>query len=329
MAMRSPNLFFLGALAAATLIAPAHAQQATPPPAPPALPAPPQPGPPAPTLAWSAQDVVALARVLYPEGIPVDVVQTLLPRATAERALLGLLNNRAEQAAWPNVVGMLGLVGGPASGRALMTFIGRAEGGPLSSDQARAKSDAVIGLGYLVQRTGDKPALDFLVNGVRPQNWGAGKLSWNNPALQGDAAKARVFANMSMIGLGVTGHPDAQKVLKAIAAGEPPYADIRTTVPGAARTATEAVANNDVVRSTGLLGLYKLESRPNLRVLTPGVARTGILERSRPVAAAPALDMPIVAVTQPSPAQIIAPPPGSRSCVPGGRLLCTSPVFDD
>lgn len=281
----------------------------------------PVPGPvaSAPPAQWRAEDVATLARMIHPEGIPVDVVATI-PRAVAQPVLLRMLDDPRQQRAWPNVVGMLGIVGDAAAGRALMAFIARAEIGPLSGDQARAKSGAVVGLGYLVQRTGDAAALDFLIGGVRPSAWGGDILKWTAASTPDQLQRARLFATLSIMGLGVSGDARALGVVQAIANGTPPFADVRTQVPGAQITASEAVQNNQVVRAGDLRVLYKVQANPNVPVLRPGSVSvretSGILRDRR------GESVTIVPVPS-SPAQTVVPPSDGRgSCPPSGEGFC-------
>jgi hypothetical protein len=276
---------------------------------------------PAGSQAWTADEIAAVARMVHTEGVPVDVVTTM-PGPLAQRVLLSMLNDSRQQRAWPNVVAMLGLVGDKSAGRGLMLFVDRAEAGPLTSTQARAKSGAIVGLGYLVQRTGDVDALNFLIRGVRPTAWGGGRLKWTSAATPGEPQKERLFATLSIIGLGVTGKPEARAVLQQIVAGAPPFNDVRAQVPGAEVTASEAVANNDVVRSggtNGLLRLYRVETRPNLEVLRPGAIETVDRPRRRATTLGRIDIVPLPA----QPGQVVTPPTTGRG---GCRPINDGPI---
>jgi|GEM_PF-6043047 len=215
-----------------------------------------QPSPTA-TLRWSAAEIEHLASRMYFEGVPVDVVQSF-PPAIAVPVLKRLLANPEKSASWPNAAGMLGLVGSASDAATLIALIEAPT--PAGADALavqRARSSALIGLGYLVNRNGSPDALRYLQEGLSPG-------AWSRRAAQIDGfgsadEREQQLGTLSALALGVSGKPQA---LEALSQAE---RQGRSQLP-----LQEAMDTNRAIASGGLLGYYKLQARPNLQLLRPG-----------------------------------------------------------
>lgn len=209
------------------------------------------------TLRWSAAEVEHLASRMYFEGVPVDVVQSF-PPAVAVPVLKRLLANPEKSESWPNVVGMLGLVGNADDAATLIAFIEAptpAGADPLSAQ--RARSSAVIGLGYLVNRNGSPDALRYLQEGLKPDVWS--RRTANVDGFGSPEERELQLGTLSAMALGLAGKPQA---LEALSQAE---RQGRTQLP-----LQEAMRAHREIASGGLLGYYKLQNKPNLQLLRPG-----------------------------------------------------------
>lgn len=206
-------------------------------------------------LNWSAAEIEFLARTPFSEGIPPDLVLSF-PPAVAAPVLRQMLANPAEAQNWPNVAGMLGMIGSREDARTLYDFAQA----PLPDNvdphlKARARSSAILGLGYLANRTRSPEALAFLSKGVDPDSW---------PRDTGDIFKPEQAAKTSMLALGLAGTQDALRSIDG-ARSLPLF----QSQSGAA-TLDEAIKTFRIVYSRGLLGYYGKEHKPTLKTLQPG-----------------------------------------------------------
>src|SRR5574341_2149108 len=138
-----------------------------------------------------------------------------------------MLQSPAEEAAWANIVVTLGMIGDDRAVEPMIAFIEAGGQATLSRPQYAAKTSAVMSLGFIVNKTGNRRALDYLKAGLAPDAWGA-KLA---PAIASfHAARAerdRDFSKYAILGLALTGKPEAADALRELrrpAAGTAPSA---------------------------------------------------------------------------------------------------------
>lgn len=267
-----------------------------------------QPTPLAP-LRWSAAEIEHLASRMYFEGVPVDLVQSF-PPAVAVPVLKRLLGNPEKAESWPNAAGMLGLVGSAADASTLIAFIeAPSPAGVDALTVQRARSSALIGLGYLVNRNGSPEALRYLQEGLNPGVWS--RRAANVEGYGSADEREAQLSTLSALALGVSGKPQA---LEALSQAE---RQGRTQLP-----LQEAMGANRAIASGGLLGYYKLQTRPNLQLLRPGQ----VLPRGPAASGSGELAMPLVFAARQGRAmparggqgQLTAPRGPGESLPPGG-----------
>jgi HEAT repeat protein len=112
------------------------------------------------------ETIRAFVRKTYMEGIPYNQVQRMSP-SLALPVLIKMLDDPRDEQYWTNIVVTLGMLGDGRAVNPLINFITRSEErSELSPPQAEAKTSAVMSLGYIVNKTGNRQALTFLAEGV-------------------------------------------------------------------------------------------------------------------------------------------------------------------
>jgi hypothetical protein len=128
-------------------------------------------------------------RQVYIEGVPYEKVVGL-SRDAAIPVLLPMLNDPREDEHWPNIVVTLGMLGDDRAVAPLVAFITRRESDlQLSRSQSIAKTSAVMALGYVVNRTGNREALKYLEEGIYPEAWEARNVLWKSSFFPSDAER--------------------------------------------------------------------------------------------------------------------------------------------
>jgi hypothetical protein len=252
---------------------------------------------PAPRLAWSAAEIERLAGTPFFEGVPLDLVQSF-PPDVALPVLRRLLNDPARAETWPNAAAMLGMIGEDSDAALLSTVARRAAVGDPGT-AARARSSAIMGLGYLANARGSRAALQELSGGLDPSVWQVRGLS---------AADADQAAIVSALGLGLAGRPDAQRQL-ARAARRPFFQS-----GAGAEVLREATTASSAVARQGLLEYYGLQQRPTLLRFRPGQLDLVVPADNRPVSlqAEPPRDFQTIEVAVPGPAGVLPTPVPAR-----------------
>jgi HEAT repeat protein len=164
----------------------------------------------------SESGIVAFVHQTYIEGIPYDDVSRF-DAASATPILLELLDDPKEEPYWMNIVVTLGMLGDPRAVDPLIAFLEK-DRGRLTPAQYLAQSAVVMALGYLIHKSGNEKALDYLVDGADPESWSRRKVSWTSPYHRNDAERNRQLSTMSILGLGLSGHPRGAARLRSLAA---------------------------------------------------------------------------------------------------------------
>lgn len=225
----------------------------------PLAPAAAQPASAVPKLAWSAEEIAALARTPFFEGVPYDLAASF-PPAVAVPVLKAILADPAQASAWPNAAAMLGIVGDDTVAATLITFIRGAPGGQLSSDAVRGKSSAVLGLGYLAQRTGNAEAIRWLAATAKPGGATATGVRWLGVAAPTQAARDQQLSTVATLALGLVARPESRAALAALPQGA-----------AGSDVIQEARRTDAAISAQGPLGYYKLQDQPNLQRFKPGM----------------------------------------------------------
>ena len=164
--------------------------------------------------ATDPETVRAFVRQTYIAGIPFKEVQGMSPDV-ALPVLITMLDDSRDAQYWANIVVTLGMLGDNRAVEPLINFIARSEEPPeLSPPQAVAKTSAVMSVGYIVNKTGKGPAFTFLAEGVDPQVWENRNIRWSSSFYPSTRERNIQLATMSIIGLAISGRPEAEKILR-------------------------------------------------------------------------------------------------------------------
>jgi len=226
----------------------------------------PRPGMPAEPQAQHPTGPVTIetfVRRVYVGGVPYDEVSRYDPSSVTP-VLLAMLSDEKEESHWTNIVVTLGMLGDERAVEPLLAFLRSGDGKTLSADRYRAKTSVVMSLGYIVNKSGDDRALKFLVDGVSVNVWKHRGIGWKSPYHRSRQALYGQLASMSLLGLGLSGRPEAADVLVSVkrrlttSDGKA----LRAQIPGVAGIVEESLKANAIIAKSGLDGYYAGETNP-------------------------------------------------------------------
>ncbi|MCS6288213.1 MAG: matrixin family metalloprotease [Nitrospira sp.] len=171
--------------------------------------------------------------------------------------LFEMLNDEGEQEYWANIVVVLGIIGDEQTPDRLIQFIEGNGDEAISPAQYRAKTSAIVALGYLVNKAKSLKALSYLQNKVNPQKWQEEKkVLWRSPFQASMTARDEQLSSMAILGLALSGSEEASKTLEAMK--QPASSDSaekfqRQVGP----LVQEAMRTNKLVRERGLSEYYR------------------------------------------------------------------------
>lgn len=263
--------------------------------------------------ATTPEQVKEFVHNIYIEGVPYDEASQLAADV-ALPVLKQVLDDPGEDEYWANAAITIGMIGNDQGVNLLTEFVNRQEAkSKLTRAQTVAKTSAVIALGYIVNKTGNREALDFLIKGVDPATWKNRNLMWTGEFHADNSERDKQLATMAVLGLGVSGNADAAKTLRSLKAA-PKTAQMRAlkkAMPGLGSVADEALKANSAISSRGLKNYY-LKSRIKQ---APGAGGADIrsiseLETEKPPVAGEVLKEPQAGIVlrNPQPGEVLSPP---------------------
>jgi len=202
--------------------------------------------------------VVQFVRHIYFEGLPID--NALSFSGDSVPLLLEMLGDPLEQASWGNIVVLLGIIGDPHAVDPLIGFLEQPVTGELSRSQYKAKTAVLPALGYLLNKQpNNQKALAYLQDSLDPTFWGKRRLPWTLTQSEGgSSARDLRLTKMAIMGLGLSGHPNAKNALQSLQAGKVPGA-----VPYQKQIGPmlgEAMKAHGVIALKGINGYYQAEA---------------------------------------------------------------------
>jgi len=206
----------------------------------------------------TTKQVEDFVRAVYIEGVPYEQASQLAPEV-ALPILKQFLNTPAEERYWANTAVTIGMIGHDQGTNLLIDFITRREAkNKLNRDQTVAKTSAVMALGYIVNKTGNRKALDFLKSSIDPQAWRKRNLKWTGEFHRTVTERNNQLAMMAVLGLGVSGNSEAAQTLRSIK--ESPktkqMSAIREALPEINSVAEEALKANESISREGIQRYY-------------------------------------------------------------------------
>lgn len=160
------------------------------------------------TMAWADElmPVEKFVQQAFPHGVPISEAKGYDLADSAR--LLGLLKLQDNLAVHSNILETIGHIGDPAATRMVVDYIHRGQG-EISDEAFRVKSNAFLSLGYMVNKTGNPVALNYLVKSLDVDTWQARKLHWRVAFLPDDVSRDLQLIRQSAVGLTLSGYPQA------------------------------------------------------------------------------------------------------------------------
>jgi len=137
-------------------------------------------------------DIKAFVRQVCIHGVP--YAEASKYDASVRPTLLEMLDDPKEQDHWPNIVITLGMIDDQNAVEPMIAFVEKARKCTSSLDQRKAMTSAVVSLGYLINRSGSRRALDYPTTLTRDKD----------------------LKKYAVMGLALSGHPKAAEKLKSI-----------------------------------------------------------------------------------------------------------------
>lgn len=157
--------------------------------------------------------VEAFVRRIYPHGLPYEAARRYGPEAVA--TLAPMLRDPAEALYWPNIAVAIGAAGGQDAAPILISFVEDPGigGGAVSEDAVqRAKTSALMALGYLANAAKSRIALTYLASGLSLSSWD--RAPEPEMPVAAKARRDRAFAKHCALGLALSGAPEARAALE-------------------------------------------------------------------------------------------------------------------
>ena len=73
-----------------------------------------------------------------------------------------------------------------------------------------------ITLGYLINKSENEKALNYLINGVNLDTWSSKKMNWVSPYQINVNDRNKQLSKLAIAGLALSGNPEAENTLKSI-----------------------------------------------------------------------------------------------------------------
>jgi hypothetical protein len=207
--------------------------------------------------------IEAFVRRFYVHGVPYDEAtrfdQTAVPR------LLEMLADPQEKPYWPNIVGVLGIIGDASVADELIAFVEANKGQAVDPETYRAALSAVLSLGYLANRTGDEAVLDYLTESAADlaSSDEAEDRSGTEPETTpvGLRLDAGAIAQSAVWGLALSGQPEARTTLERLMRSPELAPDARGAADNrpAQNMVSDALDVLSTVEAEGLSEYYRQE----------------------------------------------------------------------
>jgi len=205
----------------------------------------------------AAMDVRDFVKQTFIHGVPYEEASRY--GAGDVDALLGMLSDRSQENHWPNVVVTLCIIGDDRAVDPILDFI-KGGTGQLSHAEYTAKTSAIMALGYLVNKSGNAKALDFLKTNLDPDAWEQQRVVWSSAYHASVADRNMQLSTMAVLGLALSGKPEARDALLSLQRA-PKTAGAKRLQAESFDTISEALSANQMIAEQGLAEYYRQNMR--------------------------------------------------------------------
>ena len=160
-----------------------------------------------------SMDIEQFVRQTFIHGIPYEEATKYAPSVVSE--LLNMLADPDEEAHWTNIIVTLGMLGDERAVDPLIAFLTKGEG-ELSQTRFRAKTSALMALGYLTNKTKNEKALTFLKESLNPDVWERRGVTWASPYHENIKDRNLHLSKMAILGLALSAQPSAAESLRSL-----------------------------------------------------------------------------------------------------------------
>ena len=189
-------------------------------------------------------------------GVPFDRARTFAKDEESVPTLLAMLEDPDQERHWANIVVTLCIIADEDTVDPILAFI---ESGPdesLSPARYNAKSSAVMALGYVVNQTGNRKALDYLLATLRPGAWEERGVKYLSAFAPSQAARDNDLNTKAVLGLALSGRPEAARALEEL--GEPATTEeVKLLRAGVSPVVETALEEHAKIQAMGLGAYYE------------------------------------------------------------------------
>lgn len=169
--------------------------------------------------------------------------------------LLEMLANPDEELHWANIVVVLNIIGSEDVAEPIINFINDGSESPLSRTHYAAKTSALTSFGYLINRTGSKQALNYLIDSLDPAVWQERPATGISPFQTTLEDTYLDLSKNAILGLALSGDKDAAVALQALLDSDPSGQQAIFKANNL-ETIQEAIATNKQIADIGLVSYY-------------------------------------------------------------------------
>lgn len=199
-------------------------------------------------------DITEFVRQTFIEGVPYEEADRF--DAQAVEPLAQMLQDPSQEEYWSNVVTVLGIIGNEEAVGHLLDFLNEPSEQTLSPNHFRAKTSALVSLGYAVNKSGIEEGLTYLMDSMQPSVWDERAIGWSSPFHSTSEERNAQLSKMAILALGLSGHDRAAEALTSLqeSARSETATDFQAEVQ---ELVAEALEANRQIASQGLAEYYR------------------------------------------------------------------------
>jgi hypothetical protein len=166
--------------------------------------------------------------------------------------LVDMLSDTSKKIYWSNIVITLGMIGDESAVDTLIGFINKSENTNISKSHYLAKSGVLFALGFIINKTNNSTAINFLRNRLQTSNWDSTSITWKAPYHNSFKQRDFQLLQKTILGLAITGSPQIVSTLDSVKTDTTfnYYAEIKDLV-------IDAININQRIDSLGLSAYFK------------------------------------------------------------------------
>jgi HEAT repeat protein len=199
-------------------------------------------------------DIQSFVAQVFIHGVPYEEASKY--DSAVVPTLLKMLEDPKQEAHWANIAVVLEIIGDERAVQPLIAFIEKGVDGKMSNDFYTAKTSALMGLGYLVNKTGNENVLNYLKKGMAPQMWDAKAMNGISSFQASKAERNMDLSKYAVLGLALSGKPAAAEAIKSLQKPMAIAAD-RAFQAQMGDVVTEALKANEEISQKGLVMYYR------------------------------------------------------------------------